>query len=307
MKNVIESILNLLAFLLTVERPVSAEEIRETVAGYDRDSDEAFHRMFERDKDLLRSLGIPLELTFTDAWQIDQAYVIVKGDYELPDPGLTDEERAALWLASQVVRVGGQPAGPEAILKLGGASMVGAGEPLAANLGLAADTLGVVFVAIAERRLLSFSYRDVTRTIQPFGMRHQRGHWYVVGPASRAAEIRVYRIDRASEFTTEGKTEAFERPAEFSVRDALPNAPWEAGEEDAEVTIVFDPEVAWWVQRQISTSAAVEELDSGGLKIKLAVANTDALIGWVLGFEDKAEILEPLDVRQALIDRVMER
>ena len=215
MKNVIERILNLLAFLLTVERPVSAEEIRETVAGYDRDSDEAFHRMFERDKDLLRSLGIPLELTFTDAWQIDQAYVIVKGDYELPDPGLTDEERAALWLASQVVRVGGQPAGPEAILKLGGASMVGAGEPLAANLGLAADTLGVVFVAIAERRLLSFSYRDVTRTIQPFGMRHQRGHWYVVGPASRAAEIRVYRIDRASEFTTEGKTGPSKDPPSF--------------------------------------------------------------------------------------------
>lgn len=306
MKNVIERILNLLAFLLTVERPVSAEEIRDTVAGYDRDNDEAFHRMFERDKDLLRSLGIPLELTYTDAWQIDQAYVIVKDAYELPDPGLNDEERAALWLAAQVVRVGGQPAGPEAILKLGGASMVGAGEPLAANLGLAADTLGTVFVAIAERRLLSFVYRELERTIQPFGMRHQRGHWYVVGPAATGAEVRAYRIDRASGFVPGETAEVFDRPSGFSVRDALPNAPWEAGEEDAEVVIVFDPEVAWWVERQISANAEIEKLESGGLKVKLAVANVDALIGWVLGFEEKAEILEPTEVRKALVARVME-
>jgi len=306
MKNVIERILNLLAFLLTVERPVAADEIRDTVAGYDRDNDEAFHRMFERDKDLLRSLGIPLELRFTDAWEVDQGYVIVKDEYELPDPGLNDEERAALWLAAQVVRVGGQPSGPEAILKLGGASMVGAGEPLAANLGLAADTLGLVFVAIAERRTLTFLYRDSERTIRPFGMRHQRGHWYVVGPTSATADVRAYRIDRGSSFVTGDTADAFDRPEGFSVRDALPNAPWEAGDADAEVSIAFDPEVAWWVQRQIPASAAVTESEAGGLVVTLAVANVDALIGWVLGFEDKAEILSPANVRQSLIDRVRE-
>ena len=61
MKNVLERLLNLLAFLLTVGRSVSAEEIRQTVAGYDREADEAFRRMFERDKVLLRKMGIPLE------------------------------------------------------------------------------------------------------------------------------------------------------------------------------------------------------------------------------------------------------
>ena len=66
-QRVIERILNLLAFLLTAGRPVTAEEIRTTVAGYDQAADGAFHRMFERDKDLLRGLGIPLELTFEKA------------------------------------------------------------------------------------------------------------------------------------------------------------------------------------------------------------------------------------------------
>ena len=48
MRKVIERLLNLLAFLLTSDRPVSADEIRLTVAGYSQSSDEAFRRMFER-------------------------------------------------------------------------------------------------------------------------------------------------------------------------------------------------------------------------------------------------------------------
>ena len=59
MNKVVERLLNLLAFLLTVGRPVTMDEIRRTVAGYDRDADEAFRRMFERDKELLRAMGCP--------------------------------------------------------------------------------------------------------------------------------------------------------------------------------------------------------------------------------------------------------
>ena len=111
MRRVIERLLNLLAFLLTAERPVTAEEIRMTVAGYAKESDEAFHRMFERDKALLRRMGIPLELKATDGWEVEYGYALHPDEYQLPDPDLNDEERAALWLAAQVVRLGGQPAG----------------------------------------------------------------------------------------------------------------------------------------------------------------------------------------------------
>jgi proteasome accessory factor B len=76
MHRVIERILNLLAFLLTVGRPVTAEEIRNTVNGYGQPSDEAFRRTFERDKDLLRQLGVPLRLEHTDAWEVEQGYVV---------------------------------------------------------------------------------------------------------------------------------------------------------------------------------------------------------------------------------------
>ena len=60
MQNVVERVINLLIYLLESPEPASAADIRHTVAGYGQESDEAFHRMFERDKDLLKRLGVPL-------------------------------------------------------------------------------------------------------------------------------------------------------------------------------------------------------------------------------------------------------
>jgi len=305
MKNVIERLLNLLAFLLTAGRPVTADEIRQTVAGYDLDNDSAFHRMFERDKDLLRQMGIPLRTAFTDAWEVEHGYVVSPDDYQLRDPGLSDEERASLWLAAQVVRLGGQPAGPEALLKLGGAPMAMAGEPLAADLGTAADDLVTVFTAVAERRLLGFVYRDKPRRLRPYGMIHQRGHWYVVGGLDdEPSETRAFRIDRGERWDVGEDLNVFERPAGFDARSALPSVPWEAGDEDVEAIVRFDPDVAWWARRQLSSSARVTTEGDGGLAVTMTVANPDAFVGWILGFEAQAEIIGPPELRTRLIERV---
>jgi len=303
MRRVLERLLNLLAFLLTADRPVTAEEIRITVAGYAQDSDDAFHRMFERDKDLLRRMGIPIELRPTDAWEVEYGYVLQPDAYQLPDPDLSDEERAALWLAAQVVRLGGQPAGPEALMKLGGLAMSGGGEPLAAELGLGAEDLSVAYLAATERRMLSFMYRGRRRNVQPMGILHQRGHWYLI--ARDREKMRAYRIDRASKFTAGDRPGAFTRPAGFSLRDALPLEPWATGEADIVARVVFDADTAWWAKRQLGDKAI--ERPDGCLEAELRVANPDAFIGWILSFEDKAEILEPPQLRQALIDRVRER
>ncbi|MDT5334918.1 MAG: proteasome accessory factor, partial [Mycobacterium sp.] len=54
--------MNLVIALLSTRTFITAERIRETVSGYSESpSDEAFSRMFERDKNELRDLGIPLE------------------------------------------------------------------------------------------------------------------------------------------------------------------------------------------------------------------------------------------------------
>jgi proteasome accessory factor B len=304
MRRVLERLLNLLAFLLDAGRPVTAEEIRTTVAGYDQDSDEAFHRMFERDKDLLRGLGIPLERRPTDAWEVDFGYVIPREAYELPDPGLTDEERAALTLAAQVVRLGGQPSGPEALFKLGGVAVAQGGEPLAADLGSNPGDLAVLFQAVTERRVLRFSYRGRARELRPYALVHQRGHWYLLAGERGSQEVRSFRVDRISELGLGDQAGAFQRPKGFQVRRVLPREPWEAGEEDLMATVHFDPEVAWWARRQLAPGVKLEETESGAMTARLAVANPDAFVGWVLSFGAAAEVVEPPQLRKLVVERV---
>ncbi len=305
MQNVIERILNLLAFLLTVQRPVTADEIRMTVAGYDQSSDEAFRRMFERDKDLLRQLGIPLELKPMDAWEVEHGYVVPADEYALADPGLNDEERAALWLAAQVVRIGGQAAGPDALFKLGGAPVGGAVEPLAADLGAESDLLGDVFLAVSERRWVGFDYRNTRRKVAPYGLVHRRGHWYVVGPESADLSlIKAFRLDRAGDLRLSDQPNQFERPPDFRASDAIPQAPWEAGGDDLVAEVLFDADLAWWAQRQLTGRVEAKSDADGILRASIPVANVEAFLAWMLSFDDRAEILGPPHLRQALLARV---
>lgn len=304
MQNVIERILNLLAFLLTVERPVTAEEIRHTIAGYGQENDEAWRRMFERDKDLLRNLGIPLDMQPTDAWEVEHGYVIPREDYSLPDPGLTDEERAALWLAAQVVQMGGQASGPEALFKLGGATNVPGGEPLAADLGAESDALGEVFAGVAERRTLGLTYREKRRLVHPYGLVHRRGHWYLVAAEQPDDVIKVFRLERASKIEVGEVDGAFQRPEGLNPADFIAESPWEAGPDDLEAVVRFDDSLAWWARRQLVGRTTITELNDGGIRATMRVANRDAFIGWVLGFGAEAVIESPQTLADALVARV---
>ncbi|MEE9205346.1 MAG: WYL domain-containing protein [Acidimicrobiia bacterium] len=304
MNRVIERVLNLLAFLLSVGRPVTADEIRHTVAGYDQETDEAFRRTFERDKDLLRQLGVPMRMEHTDAWEVEQGYIVAPEEYALDDPGLTDEERTALWIAATMVRLGGQAAGPAAIFKLGGASALAAGEPLTADLGAEGESLAALFAAISERRRVGFTYKAKKRMLAPYGLAHRRGHWYVVGGTTDG--VRVFRVDRMIDMTAGDTSGAFERPPGFRLRDELPDAPWTAGADDVVVEVAFDAEVAWWARRQVAAAAStITEGSDGGITVHLPVAQVDAFIGWLISFDDHAEILAPAEIRDRFVTHVV--
>lgn len=297
MQNVIERVLNVLIYLLETPRPVTAEDVRRTVPGYADQSDEAFHRMFERDKDVLRRLGIPLELVAMDAWEVDFGYTIDPDKYALADPGLSDEERAALSLASRMVRLGGSHAGLEGLLKLGGMDRGLGFEPFGADLGAEADVLGALFAAVTERRPIKFEYRGNRRALHPYGVAHRRGHWYVVG--SSDGEDRVYRVDRLSKLES-GDPGQFKRPKGFHVRSVLQAQPWEAGyDEEIEALVHFDEDVAWWAGRTLGI-----EVVEGPLEARVPVSNRDAFIGWILSFGPSAEVLAPHDLRDEIRDRI---
>ena len=98
-----ERLLSLVVCLLSARRYLTASQIREAVPGYP-DSFEAFKRMFERDKDELRELGIPLETGTNSAGDDEAGYRISRQAYELPEIRLEPDEAAVLGLAARVWR-----------------------------------------------------------------------------------------------------------------------------------------------------------------------------------------------------------
>lgn len=298
MQNVVERVLNLLIYLLESPVPVTSNDVRNTVHGYADQSDDAFHRMFERDKQVLRRLGVPLKLQAMDEWEVDEGYVVDPEEYAVPDPKLTNEERVALSVAARMVRLGGSEAGVGAIIKLGGLERAAGIEPLAADLGDGAGVLGDLFGAISERRTVEFTYRGHVRPVEPHGIAHRRGHWYLVGRSPDGE--RMYRVDRIEKLVVGEDPGVFTKPKDFDIQAVVASQPWEAGVDPPLATEVrFDEEVAWWAARSLGLAEP-----AGELLATVEVANRDAFVGWVLSFGASAEVVAPPEIRQAVRDRV---
>jgi predicted DNA-binding transcriptional regulator YafY len=299
-QKVIERILNLLAFLLTVGRPVTADEIRNTVKGYDQPTDAAFRRTFERDKDLLRSLGVPLEMHHTDIWEVELGYVVPSERYAIDDPGLTDEERSALLVAAQAVRFGGQPTELGAIFKLGGAAPAAHAGTVYADLGHDLELLGGLYGAVTDRALVSFTYKGTLRHVHPYGLIHRRGHWYLAAPESTARQpVKAFRVDRMSDVAFGEERGVFERPESFDPSSSISTDAPDRGATGV-ARVRFDPDVAQVALRQVNGAELVSENDEGVL-LEIPMSTERSLIGWVLSFDDKAVIEHPARAREAFM------
>jgi predicted DNA-binding transcriptional regulator YafY len=102
----------------------------------------------------------------------------------------------------------------------------------------------------------------------------------------------------------EDDANAFERPAGFKIKASLESMPWEAGSDDAVPAVIrFNAEIAWWAAKQLGAGVA-RATDDGGLEVTVPVANREAFIGWVLSFGEGAEVVEPEELRKAVVERV---
>lgn len=299
----LERLLNLTAALLHTTRPLTAEELRVRVPGYPEGL-AAFRRSFERDKDDLREMGVPLRVeTIEHDGRLVDGYRIHESDYFLRDPGLEPDELAALNLALSAVRLDGVQ-GVEALWKLGGVvERDGAGTALAA---LPTDpTLVPLFTAIVDRRTAHFVYRGAERTaertIEPHRLDFRRGRWYVTGRDRLAEDERVFRLDRVDgPVTLGGEPGAFDPPADLG---SGPAEPWEFGDEQpVTARLLVDPQLAAVAEQHLGRGAVAEERPDGAVVFEVAVSNWPAFRSFVLSFLDHAELLAPEDLRRELVD-----
>ncbi len=310
--NKLERLLNLTAVLLDTRRLLTAEEIRRKVEGYPPPGP-AFHRAFERDKDDLRVLGIPLtvEKVPTTDPPID-GYRIDPDQYYLPDPGLQPDELAALHLASLTVRLEGLE-DREALWKLGGLDPAGhlAVSPSTPSPASSEMSSGVVaslpvdpaltplFEAITSKRSVVFTYNDQERTLDPWRLDFQRGRWYVTGFDHLRSAERNFRLDRISGAVTVTELAVETTPGRERTG---PLQAWEIGSEDPTKTRLWiDGSRVESASRLLGPDAHRIDGDDGSAVFEIEVVNFDAFRTFVLGFLDRAEVLDPPEWRTAII------
>lgn len=203
-----ERLMNLALCLLGTRRPLSKRELRESVEAYlEAGSDDSFNRMFERDKDDLRELGLVIETVESLDGEI--GYLARRDSNRLPPITLDAEEAAALGLAAKVwqqARLAGAASG--ALQKLRAAGLpedVDPYEPHSAlepRIPVHEAAFEPLMLACRDRRPVGFDYRKANaaqpepRHVEPWALECWRGHWYLAGfDRDRGAE-RVFRLSR---------------------------------------------------------------------------------------------------------------
>lgn len=300
----LERLMNLVAVLLDTSRPISAEDLREQVPGYP-ESGPTFHRAFERDKDDLREMGVPLVVEPVPGTDPPRdGYRIPRDEYYLADPGLEADELAALHLAVSTVQIGG-PTDDEALWKLGGvidADGLGARPAGAPVASLPADArLPLLFDAVAQRRRVRLTHGEFERLVDPYRLDFRRGRWYLTGLDHERDDTRSYRLDRIEgDIVGDGPARAFERPDE--VESGAERQPWELGDEPAiEARLLVDADQAGYAVHLVGEKAVVERHDDGSVEVVLPVSNPVAFRSFALTFLEHAEILAPPELRDDLV------
>ena len=210
-----QRLINLVICLRSTSAFLSAEEIRRMVQGYeDCESEQAFLRMFERDKRELRDVGVPLEQGASLTHGSVAGYRIPARAYELDEITVTPEQAGVLAVAAEVWREGERAAragGALAKLTAAGLDPVhDAGTSVSVADPAELSAAAVVSEAVAAGRVLQFSHtaagatEPTTRRVEPWWTGSRHGHWYLVGHDLDRGEPRTFRLVRLTDIRQAG-------------------------------------------------------------------------------------------------------
>jgi predicted DNA-binding transcriptional regulator YafY len=295
MADQLERTTNLLALLLETRVPLTLDDIINQLGDQYPTGHSAMRGAFERDKGLLREVGVPIETEVLGGTRAGQtAYRVDRDRYELRGLDLTEAERRALQVAVAAARTTEAEFG---MLKLGG--VADSSASITANLPQL-DLLPVLREAIAARSKVEFDYRGAARTLQPYALLLREGWWYVIGHDIGHGEVRTYRVDRIEgSIRSSGRAE-FERPANFDPRTAFPADPKELGAGDESAIVRIDGARATFAIRELGEESIVRRLDDGAVEVSVHCSNIDAFRSWLFGWGVHAEVIAPAEVRESL-------
>ena len=315
----VERLMNLVIALLSTRGYLTADWVRANVIGYgDCPTEEAFSRMFERDKSELRDLGIPLETGRASGFEPIEGYRIKPDAYALPDIDLTADEAAAVAVATKLwesperitatqsallkLRAAGVDVDPAAVVAI--SSGVGP-----AGLRGSEETLGVLLSAIDTGRAVRFRHRPTpveayaVRTVEPWGVITARGRWYLVGHDRDREAPRTFRLSRIVDVEPTGAPGEVTSPAGADLRGIVDRAIDTGGGGSTATVWLADGHAT--ALRRIGRSVGRRTIGGrDGDIVELEMGVLDWLAREVTGYGAAALVLEPESLRADVVARL---
>ena len=298
-----ERLLNLVIALLSTPRYLSREQIRTLVEGYDRATSElAFQRMFERDKEDLRALGLEILVGPTDPYTDEMdGYRIPPGDYYLPEIHLTPSEATLVGLASSVWTqpdLAGSVTSALGKLRAAGQEIqLDQASFLAPRLTAREPAFSALWEALAERTPVSFTYHGKLREVQPWRLILRSGAWYLLGEVigTGARIFKLARIEDAPDKT--GPPGAYEIPASEVVLAST--RALEPAEPTSQVRLALRECAAGSLRRrgQVLGPAPLDGYDL----VEVPYAREDEILATVCAMGTDALVISPAKIRDAVV------
>jgi len=155
------------------------------------------------------------------------------------------------------------------------------------------EKISLMKSAISENKLVSFDYYSEkglsTRTIEPYFITFKWTSWYVFGYCRDRNDFRLFKLNRL--WRQRMLAETFvprEIPAgELELDDYFTD--------ENRITVLFDRSAEYRLVEEYGRDCYTV-MDDGSLKFSVGYTNRDHMVSWVLGFGDKAKVVEPIDL-----------
>jgi predicted DNA-binding transcriptional regulator YafY len=316
--------LSLICYLLAERRSVTGLEIRRDVEGYSAMTEEAFSRRFYADRSELQQLGIAVTVQRPiEAIGEPETYALAPEHFQLPAIAFTDSELTALQAAVSLLdgefayaaplRLALQqlswghataPDGPQA-------HRIGLGVKASAGSPEATQRLARIETAISRRKTITLHHQTrgiEPRTVDPYHLLFRHGEFFLVGRCHHLDAVEILRLSQISgriAYATKAEHDFPGPPPGFDAHSFANRAPWQHGPCTATAQIRVSGQIAWQIERHFARYGTVTPIDgTSDITFATEYADSQPLIGWLLGLGRHAHITAPTELEAELAERI---